>query len=214
VSVKVKICGLTNLADAQVAVDAGADYLGFIFYPKSPRYVTPAKVAEILEALDLSSHVQSVSVFVNSPLESVDAVLRQTGLKLAQLHGDEPAEFLAHFSGRGFKAVRPIDMDSAQQASVFIGYPRPPAPNLLLDAYHPSTYGGTGQQADWSMAASMAQSTPRLLLSGGLNAANVQLAIATVSPWGVDVASGVESSPGHKDHEQVRAFISNAQRAP
>ena len=212
--VKVKICGLTSLADAQVALDAGADFLGFILYPKSPRYIAPAQVAEILAHLALPSHVNSVGVFVNTPTEEVSAILDATGLNLAQLHGDEPESALAALKGRGYKAVRPADAAAAQQASVFTPYPTPPAPQLLLDAYHPNVYGGTGQQADWSLAATIVQSTPRLLLAGGLTAGNVADAIATVAPWGVDVASGVEAAPGRKDHAQIRAFLANAKPMP
>ncbi len=212
-SVQVKICGLTNLTDAQVAVDAGADFLGFILYANSPRYIAPRQVAELLAALEMPAHVQSVGVFVNAPVEEIVAILDETGLDLAQLHGDEPESAIAALNGRGYKALRPTDSASAQQASIFTPYPKPSAPQLMLDAYHPTIFGGTGHQADWSLAASVVPTTPRLLLAGGLTAANVHSAIATVSPWGVDVASGVEASKGRKDHEQVRAFIANAHRA-
>lgn len=212
--VYVKICGLTNLEDAQVAVDAGADLLGFIFHPKSPRYVEPQRAGEILAALALSPHVQTVGVFVNRPIAEVMTILDQTGLSLAQLHGDESVGDLAALQGRGYKAVRPTDSAAAQGAIVFTAYPPLHAPQLLLDAYHPSTYGGTGHQADWAMASTVVRSVPRLLLAGGLTPDNVQSAIDTVAPWGVDVASGVEASPGRKDHTLVRAFIVNAKAAP
>jgi phosphoribosylanthranilate isomerase len=208
--VKVKICGLTSLADAQVALDAGADFLGFILYAKSPRYIPPAQVGEILASLQLPTHVQSVGVFVNMPVDEVRAVLDQTGLNLAQLHGDETEHALAALDGHAFKAVRPVDSLAAEQANVFTSYPGAYAPQLMLDAYHPTAYGGTGHQADWSLAETIAQKTPRLLLAGGLTATNVQAAIRVVAPWGVDVASGVESAPGHKDHAQVHAFVANA----
>lgn len=212
-TVKVKICGLTNLVDAQVAVEAGADYLGFILYEKSPRYVTPAQVAEILAKLELPAHLRTVGVFVNTPVDEVSAILDQTGLHLAQLHGDEPESALAMLNGRGYKAVRPNDEASAKQALNFTRHPQPPAPQLLLDAYAPNAYGGTGQKADWSLAATTAKATPRLLLAGGLTADNVQEAIRTVAPWGVDVGSGVEVSYGRKDHAKVRAFVANARSA-
>jgi phosphoribosylanthranilate isomerase len=212
--VKVKICGLTNLIDAQVALEAGADFLGFILYAKSPRYVAPSQVAQLLAELALPPHVQSVGVFVNTPTDDVLTILAETGLNLAQLHGDEPVAALAQLNGRGFKAVRPMDAAAAQQANIFTPYPQATAPQLMLDAYHPTAYGGTGHQADWSLAADVAQTTPRLLLAGGLTAENVQDAIATVAPWGVDVASGVESAPRRKDHAQVRAFVANAHRTP
>jgi phosphoribosylanthranilate isomerase len=163
--------------------------------------------------LELPAHVLSVGIFVNSPIDEVITILDQTGLSLAQLHGDEPESAIAALYGRGYKALRPTDAAAAQQASVFISYPKPPAPQLLLDAYHPTDFGGTGHQADWSLASTVAQTMPRLMLAGGLTAANVQSAIVAVAPWGVDVASGVEASKRRKDHEQVRAFIANAQRA-
>ena len=212
-AVKVKICGLTNLADAKVAIDAGADYLGFILFPKSPRYIAPAQVAALLAELTLPAHVQSVGVFVNTPVDEVQEILNQTGLHLAQLHGDEPASALEALRGRAFKAVRPADAATAQQSAAFTPYPAPTAPQLLLDAYHPTAYGGTGHRADWALAADVAHTTPRLLLAGGLTAENVADAIATVAPWGVDVASGVEAAPGRKDHDQVRAFVIHAKRA-
>ena len=213
-SVIVKICGLTSLADAQVAIDAGADFIGFILYSKSPRYIAPAQVAEILAELVVPAHVKSVGVFVNTPTDQIGKILATTGLKLAQLHGDESESALAALNGRGFKALRPKDAAAAHQARQFTSYPTAPAPQLLLDAYHPAAYGGTGHQVDWSLAAEVVRSTPRLLLAGGLTADNVQSAIATVKPWGVDVASGVEVAPGRKGHDLVRAFVTNAKRAP
>lgn len=212
-SVKVKICGLTNLSDAQVAIDAGADYLGFILYPKSPRYVAPAQIQEIVAALSLPPGVHTVGVFVNTPADEVRQILDETGLHFAQLHGDEPESALATLQGRAYKAVRPADATTAEQATVFVPYPADLAPQLLLDAYSPNAYGGTGQQADWSLAAQVTQSVSRLLLAGGLTAENVQRAIKSVAPWGVDVASGVEASPGRKDHDLVRAFVANAKAA-
>ncbi len=212
--IKVKICGLTNLADAQVALEAGADFLGFILYAKSPRHIPSSQLAELLAELALPPHVQSVGVFVNTPIDEVITILAETGLQLAQLHGDEPVSDLPALSGRGYKAVRPVDSGAAQRSNIFTTYPNPTVPQLMLDAYHPTAYGGTGHQADWSLASMVVQTTPRLLLAGGLTAANVQDAIAAVAPWGVDVASGVEAAPGRKDHEQVRSFVANAKRAP
>jgi phosphoribosylanthranilate isomerase len=121
-------------------------------------------------------------------------------------------DYLSELKGRGYKAVRPANPAAAQQATMFTSYPEKSAPQLLLDAYVPDLYGGTGHKVDWTMAASLAQQTPRLLLAGGLTSANVQEAVRTVSPWGVDVASGVEAAPGRKDHEQVRAFVAHAHR--
>jgi phosphoribosylanthranilate isomerase len=211
-SVKIKICGLTTLDDAQVALDAGADFLGFILYPKSPRYIHPSQVGELIAKLVRPNYVQTVGVFVNMPTDEVLNTLDQTGLDLAQLHGDETEADLAALHGRGYKAVRPANSETAALAQNFTHYPPPHAPQLLVDAYSPNAYGGTGHQADWSLASALARSTPRLLLAGGLTAGNVQEAIHSVAPWGVDVSSGVEHAPGQKDHDQVRAFIHNTRR--
>ena len=207
----VKICGTTNLEDALAAVEAGADLLGFILYPKSPRYVAPAMVAEIVAGVRAAvpAPPRFVGVFVNAPPDEVLAVLAQTGLDLAQLHGDEPAAALRTLQGRGFKAVRPTGREDAlalAEAYTALGA----GPDLLIDAYDPHAYGGTGQRADWTAAAAVAQRVPHLLLAGGLTPENVAAAVEAVKPWGVDVASGVEASPGRKDHAKVRAFVAAA----
>jgi len=207
----VKICGTTNLEDARVAADAGADLLGFILYAKSPRSVAPAMVAEIVAEVRaaIPSPPRFVGVFVNTPPDEVLAVLAQTGLDLAQLHGDEPTAALRVLHGRGFKAVRPAGLEDAlvlAEAYAMLGA----GPDLLIDAHDPHAYGGTGQRADWMAAAAVARRIPHLLLAGGLTPENVAAAVAAVKPWGVDVASGVEQRPGRKDHAKVRAFIAAA----
>ena len=223
---RVKICGLTNLEDAQVAVEAGADLLGFIFYEKSPRYVDPRTVASIVGALKHASrstlHAPStlhpplstlhspplfVGVFVNPSLEQVIRMLNYCDLDLAQLHGEESPEMLATLAGRAFKAVRPRSAAEADAAATRYASMGPrQGPDLLVDAFHPGVRGGSGELGDWQLAARLAPAY-RLLLAGGLTAENVAEAIRQVRPWGVDVASGVEASPGHKDHALVRAFI-------
>ena len=216
-SVKVKICGLTSLADAQVATEAGADFLGFILYAKSPRYVTPDAIGEILAGLALGARPtrpQTVGVFVNTPADEVAAILAQTGLDLAQLHGDEAAAAVASFQGRAYKALRPKDAAVALDlAATYAPLPAISAPQLMLDAYTPDAYGGTGQRTDWTLAAALVKATPRLMLAGGLTPDNVADAIQAVRPWAVDVASGVEAAPGRKDHDAVRAFVANARKA-
>lgn len=213
-SVKVKICGLTNLADAQVAVEIGADFLGFILYAKSPRYCPPATIAAILADLGLggdSARPRSVGVFVNSTPDAIRAILEATGLDFAQLHGDEPPAVTAALGGRAFRALRTKPGDPVLDlAQPHLAWPYPAAPQLLLDAYTPDTYGGTGHRANWETAAAVAQQVDRLLLAGGLSPDNVADAIAAVNPWGVDVSSGVEMAPGAKDHARVRAFIAAA----
>jgi phosphoribosylanthranilate isomerase len=219
VDVKVKVCGLTNRADTQAAVAAGADLLGFIFFPQSPRHVTPGQVREILaEAAPEQAGVWTVGVFVNEPPETVAQVLDFCGLDLAQLHGEEPPEALglrcdsdSPLRGRSYKALRPCSLQEAlEMAHIYALLPSCRyggcLPAFLLEAYHPHLRGGTGQTGDWSMAASLAGQYP-LLLAGGLSPANVAQAVRVVRPWGVDVASGIERSPGQKDHAALRAFI-------
>ena len=223
----VKICGLTNLDDARVAVAAGADLLGFIFYPKSPRYVTPATVATIVRTLHddkvtrwqgvgvastsaVTASPKTVGVFVNASVAEIDAIVEQVGLDFVQLHGHETAAWFAALGGRAYKAVRPADADAAQaQAEHFAPLSCADGPCLMIDAYDPHAYGGTGKQTDWHVAAALARQYPRLLLAGGLTPANVAAAIDLVQPWGVDVASGVEAEPGRKDHDKVREFVRN-----
>lgn len=211
-TVKVKICGLTSVADAAAAVERGADFLGFILYPKSPRYCPPATIATILRELELTQvravHPRTVGVFVNATADEVRGVLDATGLDLAQLHGDEPPEVTAALDGRAFRALRTKPGENVMAlAQPHLDLPQPPAPQLLLDAYTSGAYGGTGHQADWSVAAAVAQKVPRLLLAGGLSPDNVAEAIRVVAPWGVDVSSGIEAAPGRKDHARLRDFL-------
>lgn len=211
--VQVKICGLTNLEDAQIAAQAGADLLGFIFYPPSPRYVSPEQVATIVAELRASSapRPRLVGVFVNEDFEAVEQILDFASLDYAQLHGNESPDFVTQLNQRAFKALRPHSGEDALQAANQYGdLVAGAGPQLLIDAYDPQAYGGTGKKADWHTAAMLAQRYPRLLLAGGLTPENVRNAVQTVRPWGVDVSSGVESSPGQKDHGAVQAFITAA----
>ncbi len=223
--VKVKICGLTNLADVQAAVAAGADLLGFIFFLQSLRYVTPEKVRGILSAVEPQRvGVVTVGVFVNESTEIVAQTLDFCGLDVAQLHGEEPPEQLglhedipSSLRGRAYKALRPRSPEEA--LALTISYALPPPlreegrlPALLLDAYHPHLRGGTGRTGDWGLAVSLADQYP-LLLAGGLSPDNVAEAVRTVRPWGVDASSGVESVPGQKDHAALRTFIAAAKAA-
>lgn len=197
---KVKICGVTTLTDALQCAEAGADFIGLNFYPKSPRYVSQDQAREIVAALRARPDPPStVGVFVNESAQTMRAVLEACDLDLAQLSGDEADEVLRAMGERGFKAIRT--------------YQSPIANNqlLLLDAYAAGRYGGTGKTADWDKAAEIAKRC-RLLLAGGLTADNVAAAVARVRPWGVDVASGVETAPGVKDPSKVLAFVQNARR--
>ena len=199
----IKICGLTNLDDALAAVDAGADYLGFNFYAKSPRCVTRAACAEMVAALRARGvRVKTVGIFVEQTPAEVAAILAETGLDLAQLHGDHQLADVGPLQGRAFMAVRdPGRADFAALAALSGGEPA-----FLLDANAPGAYGGTGQTADWNAARPIAACYP-LFLAGGLTPSNVADAIRTVQPWGVDVASGVEAAPGRKDEDKLREFV-------
>lgn len=203
---RIKICGLKNTADAVVALEAGADFLGFNFYPKSPRYIAPAACAQLVRELGPRPQAQYVGIFVNEAPATVRAILDDCGLHLAQLHGEETSEVVSTFKGRAFKAFRGLGADHATYITAR-GTDQPPA--FLVDAYTPNAYGGTGHTADWPGACRLAEQYP-LFLAGGLTPDNVAEAFQQVRPWGVDVASGVESAPGVKDQTKIRLFIRNA----
>ncbi len=209
---KVKICGITNIDDAQAAIAVGADLLGFNFYGGSPRYIAPERAREIAAQIRSSEcSPLLVGVFVNSSLEEVHSILKIARIDLAQLHGDEPVRVLEQLHGRGFKALRPASQAEAEIDAEWFAPYAPNAPALLIDAYRRDQYGGTGHTADWSIATKMAQRYP-ILLAGGLTPENVAEAVRQVRPWGVDVASGVEVSPGKKDAGKMKLFVEHARR--
>jgi phosphoribosylanthranilate isomerase len=201
-TVKVKICGLTNAEDAVVAVEAGADAVGFVFHKKSPRCVEVTVVKGIVKSLP--PFVLPIGVFVNEDAKVVRDVMDGCGLALAQLHGDEPAAYCEALGRPVLKAIRLQGRRSFLALAEFQG--RAGVRGFLVDAFSPDAYGGTGQVADWSLAAEASSAAP-ILLAGGLTPENVSQAILQVRPYGVDVSSGVEASPGKKDHEKVRAFV-------
>lgn len=205
---KIKICGIKTLPDALAAIEAGADMLGFNFYPKSPRCLEPANCAEITSVLRKNfPHITLVGVFVNTAVSEIRAILQTAHLHLAQLHGDETPEMLTELGPIAFKAIR-LSSDLSVEKSVYPFCRRQSVDNpaLLVDASVPGLYGGSGVTADWSAAAQLAKRIP-LLLAGGLTPENVAEAIARVQPWGVDTASGVESVPGVKDPAKMQAFV-------
>ncbi len=207
---RVKICGITNLEDALAAIEAGAALLGFNFYPASPRHIFPQECAGITAALaSYRASVTLVGVFVNTTSEQISRIMHDCDLDLAQCSGDEPPETLLRLDGRAYKALRPENEQA--MLGLLQQYPiRIEPPVYLIDAYRPGQFGGTGQTADWSLAASLSIQTP-ILLAGGLTSANVAAAVRQVRPWGVDVASGVEKSPGRKDYSKMQTFIQAAQ---
>ncbi|MDT8305661.1 MAG: phosphoribosylanthranilate isomerase [Anaerolineae bacterium] len=219
-SVRVKICGITNLQDAIVAVEAGADYLGFILWPGSKRAVEAATVAAMSSRLrQRPAPPLLVGVFVNEDPAVAADVLSACRLDLAQLSGEEPpagvADPASPLYGRAYKALRPATLAEAEAEAEWYAAPDPAdgAPALLLDTYHPTLRGGTGATGDWAVAARVAAQVPRLMLAGGLTPHNVASAVRQVQPYAVDVASGVEASPGRKDPSRVRAFIATARSA-
>lgn len=211
--IRIKICGITTLDDALAAVEAGADMLGFNFYPPSPRYIEPLSCARLIARLrDRGAQVVTVGVFVNATPQAMAAILDDCGLDLAQLHGDEPIEVVQALAPRAFKAIRPGSLDEALAAAKHYGK-RDIPPAFLVDASGgPGRFGGTGQRADWELARVLAADYP-LLLAGGLCPENIAAAITYVRPWGVDVASGVECRPGRKDPVRLAAFVHHARRA-
>jgi phosphoribosylanthranilate isomerase len=203
---RVKICGITNLADAISAAELGADYLGFNFYPGSKRFIEGEACRKIIAGLDRGGiAIQKVGVFVNASLDVILSTLEGCRLDLAQLSGDEPVDFVTALGERGFKAIRPRSLDEARAAGQLAKVRKTP-PALLVDAHFPGAYGGSGQTADWDAATLLAKEYP-ILLAGGLTSENLSQALRRVRPWGVDVASGVESAPGIKDREKMKAFI-------
>jgi phosphoribosylanthranilate isomerase len=201
---RVKICGITDLADALDAIAAGASALGFVFYKSSPRYVSPQLAADIIR--QLPPFVTTVGLFVNASQAEVAQVLEQTAIDLLQFHGDEPEVFCRGFARPYIKAfrVRP-GLDVMQQVALY-----PSARGVLLDAYRPGVPGGTGEAFDWALIP--AALAPQVILAGGLNADNVAEAISQVTPYAVDVSGGVEAAPGRKDRARINAFMAAVQQ--
>ena len=197
--IRIKICGIKTVKDALAAMEAGADLLGFNFYPKSPRYIDVGTCRDIMSVMRKYRHITYVGLFVNASVAEVRTTVETCGLSLAQLHGDETSEMMQSLNGKAFKAFRGVPQN-------INGFARSDAPALLVDAEVKGAYGGTGVIADWSTAAELAKQYS-MLLAGGLTPDNVVDAVLQVNPWGVDVASGVESSPGQKDPSKMKAFV-------
>jgi len=196
---QVKICGVTNVADALAAAEAGADMIGLNFYEKSPRCLSLATAAEISRAL--SPFVLRVGVFVNPDEAQVMEAIAACGLNLLQFHGDEASDFCTQFGLMSVKALRVRDAESLQKLENFN------ADAFLLDAYSKSGLGGTGETFNWDLAVAAQKFGKPIFLAGGLTPENVADAVKQVRPFAVDVSSGVESAPGKKDAAKVRAFI-------
>lgn len=201
---RVKICGLTRPEDIDAAVASGADAIGLVFYEPSPRSVSIAEARQLVERIP--AFVTVTGLFVNPPRDLVDKVLAQVPLELLQFHGDESAEFCASFGRRWIKAIRVQQAGQIEKA--FDEYRQ--ASGLLVDAWDPKRYGGTGKSFNWSLIP--ARRPLPLILAGGLSSANVAGAIEEVHPWAVDVSGGVESAKGRKDAAKLTDFFNEVRR--
>jgi phosphoribosylanthranilate isomerase len=213
--VKVKICGITTLDDAQAAAAAGADMLGLNFFPKSPRYLAPEAARDLANALraELGERCPVlVGLFVNEVVGKISVTMEKVGLNFAQLSGDESVDVLRELRGIAYKSIRPRTLAEALDDAAYFAVPTDERiPSLLLDAYHPQLYGGTGEQASVEVALAVRERSPRMMLAGGLTPENVAARVAAIQPWAVDVASGVEGdTPGRKDAAKVAAFVAAA----
>ena len=198
--VKVKICGITNYEDAKAAIGMGADLVGFNFYPDSPRYIAPEEAAKIVNKLP--AFIDIAGVFVNSPVEQVREVMEMCQLNWVQFHGDETAEFCESFltlNVKTMKAIHVKDQKDIKKAEDYF------TDAILLDAFHPEKYGGTGITFDWNIVGHIGK---RIFLAGGINPDNAAIAIE-LGVYGIDVCSGVEASPGKKDHEKMKKLFDN-----
>ena len=200
----IKICGLTSLGQALSCVELGADWLGLNCWRGSSRYITAEKALKIVDGLPES--VSTVGVFVNESTDTLESIMRETGMDLAQLHGDETPESCKKITVPWFKAFRVSPDFQPQRIQDYGGE------TFLLDAYSKTHYGGSGQKIDWELASTVS-AMGKLILAGGLAPENVADAVNKVRPWGVDVCSGVESEPGIKDLLKVKEFINNIRNA-
>lgn len=214
----VKICGITTLEDARFAAEAGADMLGLNFFRNSPRYIEMEAAQKLCDTLrdELGEACPVlVGIFVNESVSNISRITNKVGLNAAQLSGDESKDMLRELRGVGYKGIQPMNKAMALEDVKYYAehFPkREKIPSLLLDAYHPSLRGGTGEEVSTELALAVKEAVPRLMLAGGLTPENVAARVKAVQPWGVDVASGVEpdGKPGVKDREKVKAFIQAA----
>jgi len=199
----VKVCCITRVEDAVHAVESGANAMGFIFWPRSPRYIAPERVRQIVSALP--ADVATVGVFVDADADEIRRTAETSGINTVQLNDESTPDVMTRI---GLPVLRAVTLPSSER--VVAEWPEDVT--LLLDAHDPVRRGGTGMTVDWQQAADLARRR-RLVLAGGLRPSNVAEAIAVVRPYGVDVCSGVESTPGVKDHDKVAQFLANARSA-
>lgn len=202
--IRIKICGITNMEDAFAAVDYGADALGFVFYPGSPRYVSPETAHQITGSLP--PFVTTIGVFVNEDWQKIREVMPYAGADILQLHGDETPDMCGAWH-RVIRAFRVKDLTDLKDLEA---YNKVSA--FLLDTYSPEQFGGTGQIFNWDIAVE-AKRFGKIILSGGLNPDNIEKAVKRVMPYAVDVSSGIEEKKGKKDLKKMRLFIERARAA-
>ncbi len=200
-TVKVKICGITNLKDAKAAVDMGADLLGFNFYPKSPRYLTVEKAIEIID--QIPTFVDTAGIFVNPTVEQIKEITDHGFLNWMQLHGDETPQFCETLKWFHIKTIKAIRVKSAEDIARIEQFH---TDAILLDAFNSKLYGGTGETFDWDVIGDI--NTKRIFLAGGINHENAADAVR-LGVYGIDACSGIESSPGKKDHKKMRQLFEN-----
>lgn len=200
---KIKICGITNLADARFIAGAQADYLGFIFYEGSRRYINPAEAGAMINWIE---GPRKVGVFVNQPLDDVNMIARQTGVDLVQLHGNESPEYCALVEKPVIKAIHVTEKSTQQTIEREMKQFLPVVDYFLFDTKSGNQWGGTGERFDWHLLQDMDIQKP-YFLSGGLDAENIQQACKMVQPYAVDICSGLEREPGRKDFDKVEVFM-------
>jgi phosphoribosylanthranilate isomerase len=204
----VKICGLTNLEDARFVAGALANYLGFIFYEKSPRYVEPPKAGAIINWIE---GPETVGVFVNQPLDDVNMIIRQTGIDLVQLHGTESPEYCQLIEKPVIKVFHIEAETTAEELAENIKPFNEHAKYFMFDTKTDELWGGTGKIFDWNVLKKMSHNKP-FFLSGGLNSGNINQACRMIHPFAVDVNSGVEQAPGVKDYDKLEEFFEEMHR--
>ncbi len=196
--VRIKICGITNIEDAMLSVDLGANALGFVFYKESKRYIKPENAQSIISKLP--PFVTTVGVFANQKLEEIKKIKEKVGFDVFQLHGDESPDFCKKVEGKIIKAIRVKDSVDPKEVESY------PTQAILFDNYSTEAYGGTGETFGWEILRGF-DTSKKIILSGGLTPENVARAIRIVNPYAVDVSTGVEENPGKKNPEKLKRFI-------
>lgn len=207
--VRIKICGITREEDAIVAAELGVNALGFVFYEKSPRSIPPSKAKQIIRSLP--PFISAVGVFVNPTLSTITTMINETGIDTIQLHGEETPQFCEHIKQMSnIRIIKAFRVHDAFSLEVLEAYK---VSAWLLDTYHPHLYGGSGLTFNWELVKVASSESRPIILAGGLTPENVAQAIKVVKPYGVDVSSGVEISPGIKDHTKMYLFVEAVRKA-